>query len=194
MRLLTNLQPSLVCRAPKPSLPDVGSFEDLLAQARQQGGAAPAAGEEQQGGSDAAPADRSPGGSSQEDGAAAAAAQAQQQGVGAGEEGDDLLIMDSDEEGGEGVRLVDLPASTRKKQQERMPWITQVGWGWEVHAGCWMVSRCSARQPDDAEMQAPTQAACSMLRHIFVRCCNRALSARLRLPMLCRWTATRTKS
>lgn len=137
LRVLCMFEPlvprSHACRAPKPSLPDVGSFEDLLAQARQQGGAAPAATEDQQAGDDAAAAGHSPGGSGREGAAAEAGGQAQQaEGGGAGgeEEGDDLLIMESDEEGGEGVRLVDLPASTRKKQQERMPWITQVGaWG-----------------------------------------------------------------
>lgn len=118
------------CRAPKPAMPDVGSFEDLLAQARQQGGAAPAAQDEQQDCGDAALADGSTGDSGQKGAVATAVAgpAGQQGGSGGGEEdGEDLLIMDSDEEGGEDVRLVDLPSSTRKKQQERMPWITQVG-------------------------------------------------------------------
>lgn len=44
---------------------------------------------------------------------------------GMGEDGDDLLILGSDEEGGAEVRLVELPSTGKKKP--RMPFITQVG-------------------------------------------------------------------
>jgi hypothetical protein len=103
-------------------VPDVGNFDDILAQARQGAAdaghlaaaqhAAPAAGEEQAGVAD--------GGEAQAEGGS--------QGEG-GQDGDgDLQILSSDdEEGGEGVgemRLVELPSTIEKK---RMPFIpTQV--------------------------------------------------------------------
>lgn len=131
-------------RAPKPALPDVGNFDDLLAEARQQTAAAPPAAAEQQeegapGGSAAAPAAA---GKSPFDVAAARAAgggsPAQEAGQEAGqEEEEDLLIMDLDEEeeaGGEGVRLVELPSSTKKKAP-RMPFITQARRRWGSGGG-----------------------------------------------------------
>lgn len=121
------------CRAPKPAMPDVGSFEDILAQARQQ--AAPPAAAEPAG---CAP-DGEQGAGGEQQGAAAGEQAAAAAGAGAEEEqaageedgscdGDDLLIMSSDEEGGGGgdVRLVELPSTTKKAN--RMPFIrTQVG-------------------------------------------------------------------
>ena len=115
-----------VCRAPKAAVPDVGNFDDILAQARQGAAdaghaaaaaaaqhAAPAAGEEHAAGADGEEA-QAEGGS---------------QGEGGSEGGDgDLQILSSDdEEGGEGggeLRLVELPSTIKKK---RMPFIpTQV--------------------------------------------------------------------
>ena len=110
-----------VCRAPKAALPDVGNFDDILAQARQGAAAdaghpaAPGAGEEQAGGG--------------ADGGEAQAEGGSQGSEGGSEGGDgDLQILSSDEEeGGEGggeLRLVELPSTVKKK---RMPFIpTQV--------------------------------------------------------------------
>lgn len=185
-------------------MPDVGSFEDLLAQARQQGGAAPAAPHEQQDGGDAAVADGSPGGSGQKGAAAAAAAgpAGQQGGRGGGEEdGEDLLIMDSDEEGGEDVRLVDLPSSTRKKQQERMPWITQVGgglvrclgWGWGGRAGG--RAACTVGQWWFLLMVWCVRAVGSMLQQpVLFESHGAAVVIPHHPPPACRWTAMRTRS
>lgn len=131
---------SLACRAPKPTLPDVGSFDDILAEARQHtGGAAaqPAAGAspaDQPAGGAGAAAEEQPedAGAELRPAAAVGEADAGAGGMegGADDDGDDLVIMDSDEDddGGSGglaeVRLVDLPSTSKKKR--RMDFITQV--------------------------------------------------------------------
>lgn len=120
-------------------MPDVGSFEDILAEARQQTAAPPAAGvagAEALADPQAAVAALVEG---TEGAHAGVAAEKDVAGL-AGEDedvsrdADELLIMGSedDEEGSEGggvagVRLVELP-STLKKHRSRMPFIrTQVG-------------------------------------------------------------------
>ena len=145
--------PFRTCRAPKAALPDVGNFDDLLAQARQQGGTAA----EQTGGDEPAAAAVAAAEARPSPFAAALAAaarssqeqqqqqpQQQQQEQEQEEEeqhgADDLEILGSDEEGSQeggaaDLRLVELPTSTKKKR-ERLPFITQARWaGAGVRAG-----------------------------------------------------------
>lgn len=113
-------------------MPDVGNFDDILAQARQQGGAplagTAAAGNEAatEGASAGAAAGEAASPAAGGEGSPVAAADAA---AAEKEEEEDLLILGSDEEGEEGVegagaRLVELPSTTKKKR--RMPFITQV--------------------------------------------------------------------
>lgn len=118
----------------------MGSFDEILAEARQQaGGAAAGAADleaeaaaegEQPGGAAAAAGEGDPAATAAGSPSAAGAAEAAASGdgdaaeTGEGGEGDDLLIMDSDEEGSAEVRLVELPSTVKKKPH--MPFFTQV--------------------------------------------------------------------
>ena len=120
------------CSAPKPALPDVGTFEDVLAQARQQAAPPPPAAAGGRAGGDAT-AGAADGAGDGACGAAAAVggdAEADAEAAGAAADAveadadDDLEFLDSDEEGSGDERLVELPGTSKKK---KMPHMTHVG-------------------------------------------------------------------